>query len=192
MRLTRACCALFLAAAALSGQTSKPKVKLDTSYGPIILELEPEAAPETVANFLAYVREGFYSGTIFHRVIPGFMVQGGGLTEDLREKETHAPVRNEAERAARAGLINTTGTVAMARTTDPDSASTQFFVNTADNPRLDHRDNSVEGYGYCVFGRVVEGMPVVGRIERVITVMRHGMANVPEYPVRIKSAEVLP
>lgn len=192
MRMSPVCLTLALATTALFGQTPRPRVKLVTSYGPILLELEPAAAPATVENFLAYVREGFYAGTIFHRVIPGFMIQGGGYMENLQEKQTHAPIRNEAEQAIRAGLRNAPGTVAMARTEDPDSATSQFFINTADNLALDHRDRSQAGYGYCVFGRVVEGMEAVARIEKVLTVVRRGMVNVPEYPVRIKSAELVP
>ena len=191
MRMSHVCLTLALATAALFGQAPRPRVKLVTSYGPIVLELEPAAAPATVENFLAYVREGFYAGTIFHRVIPGFMIQGGGYTENLQEKQTHAPIRNEAEQAIRVGLRNGPGTVAMARTEDPDSATSQFFINTADNPALDHRDRSQAGYGYCVFGRVVEGIEAVARIEKVLTVVRRGMVNVPEYPIRIKSAELV-
>ena len=142
----------------------KPRVRLETSYGPVVLELEPELAPATVANFLRYVKEGFYSGTIFHRVIPGFMIQGGGLKEDLIEKPTHAPIPNEAPATFAAGLKNLRGTVAMARTDDPNSATSQFFISTADNASLDHRSPSAEGMGYCVFGRVVEGMDVVDGI----------------------------
>lgn len=192
MRLLHLFLALTLTAASLPGQATKPRVQLVTSYGPITLELEPEAAPDTVANFLAYVQEGFYGSTIFHRVIPGFMIQGGGFTEDLREKPTRPPIPNEAERSSRAGLLNRVGTIAMARTEDPNSASTQFFLNTADNPALDHRNPSPEGYGYCVFGHIVEGLEVITRIEKVITVTRKGMPNVPEYAVRITSAVVLP
>jgi cyclophilin family peptidyl-prolyl cis-trans isomerase len=192
MRFLQTILCLLFASASLLGQPPKPRVRLMTSYGPILLELEPEAAPKTVENFLDYVKEGFYAGTIFHRVIPGFMIQGGGFTENLQEKPTHASVQNEADQAAKAGLLNTRGTLAMARTDDPHSATAQFFINTADNPRLDHRDLSREGYGYCVFGRVVEGMDVVAKIEKVITVTRKGMSNVPEYAVRIKSAELVP
>ena len=169
----------------------KPRVKLDTSYGPIVLELEPEAAPATVENFLRYVAEGHYAGTIFHRVIPGFMVQGGGMTPDLVEKPTHAPVTNEAPATFKAGLANVPGTLAMARTTDPNSATAQFFINTGVNTALDHTAPTPEGYGYCVFGRVVEGLEAVAKIEKVTTVWRRGMQNVPEYAVRIKSAEIL-
>ncbi|MFZ1615410.1 MAG: peptidylprolyl isomerase [Holophaga sp.] len=169
----------------------KPRVQLNTSYGPIVLELEPDVAPATVANFLRYVTEGHYVDTIFHRVIPGFMVQGGGMTVEMMEKNTHAPVTNEAPATFKAGLKNVPGTVAMARTQDPHSASAQFFINTGNNTSLDHTAPTEEGYGYCVFGRVVEGMEAVLKIEKVTTVWRRGMQNVPEYPVRIKSAEIL-
>jgi cyclophilin family peptidyl-prolyl cis-trans isomerase len=171
---------------------AKPKVQIDTSYGPIVVELEPALAPKTVANFLRYVKEGFYTDTIFHRVIPGFMVQGGGLLKDLKEKPTHEPVFNEARITFAAGLKNTRGTLAMARTEAPHSASAQFFINTADNAALDPHDDTDAGFGYCVFGRVVSGMEAVDKIEKVHTIWFHGMPNVPEYPVRIKSAQQLP
>ena len=192
MRLPTFLLTLTLAVAGLFAQAPRPRVRLTTSYGPIVVELDPEAAPATVTNFLHYVQEGFYAGTIFHRVIPGFMIQGGGLTEDMMEKPTHSPIPNEAEHAGKAGLLNRTGTIAMARIEVPDSATSQFFINTVDNPALDFRGGGPSGAGYCAFGRVVEGMDVVSRIERVLTMTRKGMMNVPEYPVRIKSAELLP
>jgi len=161
-----------------------PKVEIATSYGPVVVELEPARAPGTVANFLRYVDEGFYDGTIFHRVIPGFMVQGGGLAKDMTEKPAHEPIRNEARAAFQAGLKNLRGTLAMARTENPDSATAQFYINTADNPTLDPG----EGAGYCVFGRVVSGMEAVDKIEKVRTVMRRGLVNVPDYPVLIRTA----
>ena len=170
----------------------KPRVQLETGYGPIVIELEPELAPATVANFLRYVRSGHFAGTTFHRVIPGFMIQGGGFLEDLTEKPAQPPIRNEAPSSAAGGLKNTRGTVAMARTNEPHSAAAQFFINTVDNAFLDYRDTTPEGYGYCVFGKVVAGMEVVDKITQVRTVWRRGMQNVPEYPVRIKSATVLP
>lgn len=170
----------------------KPRVKLSTNYGPIVIELEPGLAPKTVENFLRYVREGFYAGTVFHRIIPGFMIQGGGMTENLAEKPTHAPIPNEAASALRGGLHNTRGTVAMARTPEPDSASAQFFINTTTNAFLDHRAPTVDGFGYCVFGRVVTGMDTVDKIEKVRTGWKRGMKDVPEDPVRLKSAEILP
>lgn len=171
---------------------AKPRVKLDTSYGPIVIELEPDLAPLTVENFLRYVKEGHYAGTIFHRVIPGFMVQGGGMLDDMSEKPTHPPIPNEAPATFAAGLKNLRGTVAMARTDDPNSATAQFFISTADNASLDHKSPNAEGMGYCVFGRVVEGMEAVDRIEKVRTGWRKGHQNVPEYPVRLKGAEILP
>lgn len=193
MRSFRSVACLAFAFTALLGQpATKPRVRLQTSYGPVVIELEPDAAPKTVENFLAYVRSGFYAGTIFHRVIPSFMIQGGGFTENLQEKPTQAPIPNEAELSFKAGLRNVRGAVAMARTPEPHSASAQFFISTADNPRLDFQAATMEGYGYCVFGRVVEGLGAITKIERVITVSRRGMSNVPEYPVRITSAEVLP
>lgn len=171
---------------------SKPRVRLETSYGPIILELEPTLAPRTVENFLAYVKAGHYTGTIFHRVIPGFMIQGGGLREDLSEKPVAPPIRNEGRQAQQGGLRNLRGTLAMARQDDPHSASAQFFINTTDNASLDTRLEDPSHYGYTVFGRVVEGMEAVDRIEKVQTIWRRGMQNVPEYAVRIKAAILLP
>lgn len=171
---------------------ARPQVRLDTSYGPIVVELDPEAAPATVANFLQYVKDGFYKGTIFHRVIQGFMIQGGGLTADLVEKPTRPPVTNEAPQSFKAGLKNVRGTLAMARTEDPQSASSQFYINTVDNPALDYRDFTPDGYGYCVFGRVVSGMDVVDRIEKVHTEWRKGQSGVPQFPVFIKDATLLP
>lgn len=169
---------------------AKPRVRLDTSYGPIVVELEPDLAPRTVANFLRYVSEGFYAGTIFHRVIPGFMIQGGGLLPDMSEKPAHESIPNEAAEVLQAGMRNTRGTIAMARTDEPGSATCQFYINTADNASLDH--HSLQEYGYCPFGRVVSGMEVVDKIEKVNTILRKGQQNVPEYAVRIKGAEVLP
>lgn len=171
---------------------AKPRVRIDTSYGPIVVELEPDLAPRTVANFLRYVDEGFYADTIFHRVVEGFMIQGGGLTADLSEKPNHGDIPNEAEATAKAGLLNTPGTIAMARTDNPNSASAQFYINTADNLPLNHRDNSDSGFGYCAFGRVVSGMEVVDKIQKVRVGWHHGMQNVPDLTLRIKSAKRLP
>jgi cyclophilin family peptidyl-prolyl cis-trans isomerase len=184
--------AALLCLAVPAAAEPKPRVQIDTSYGPFVVELEPGPAPLTVANFLRYVQEGHYSDTIFHRVIEGFMVQGGGLQKDLVEKPCHEPILNEAKAAFAAGLKNTRGAVAMARTDNPNSATAQFFVNTGDNPALDPNDKIPAGFGYCVFGRVVSGMAVVDKIEKVHTVWLHGMPNVPEYAVRIKSAALLP
>lgn len=139
-----------------------PLILLETTSGDILMELFPDTAPATVENFLQYVDEGFYDNTIFHRVIPGFMIQGGGLTLRLEEKETRAPIENEAATAQ----TNALGTVAMARTGDPHSATAQFFINTVDNPDLDFTAPFPEAYGYCVFGQVIEGLDVVKKIEK--------------------------
>lgn len=144
---------------------SNPFILLETTSGDILLELFADKAPQTVANFLRYVDEGFYKNTIFHRVIKDFMIQGGGLTIKMEEKKAHPPIQNEATN----GLSNTKGTVAMAREAAPHSASAQFFINTVDNTDLDHTDTSNEGYGYCVFGQVAEGMDVVAKIEKIKT-----------------------
>jgi len=170
---------------------AKPRVQLLTSYGPIVVELEPEVAPKTVANFLQYVKDGFYKGTIFHRVIDGFMIQGGGMLESLEEKPTRPSIPNEAPQTLAAGLKNTRGTIAMARTSDPHSASSQFYISVADNPSLDHRALSEAGYGYCVFGRVVSGMEAVDKIGKVRTEWRRGMGDIPQFPVFIKDATLL-
>ncbi len=161
-------------------------IRLHTNRGAIAIELDHERAPETAANFVRYAREGFYEGTLFHRVIRGFMIQGGGLEPDMRTKDTHAPVRNEADN----GLSNRTGTVAMARTQDPHSATAQFFINVADNTFLDHTAPTPAGWGYCVFGRVVDGMDVVQTIESAATGARAGHKDVPLEDVVIERVEV--
>jgi peptidyl-prolyl cis-trans isomerase A (cyclophilin A)/peptidyl-prolyl cis-trans isomerase B (cyclophilin B) len=165
-----------------------PQVEIKTGMGTIVLELYPDKAPLTVENFLQYVKSGQYNGTIFHRVMPGFMIQAGGFTPDFKEKPTRKPIRNEAAN----GLRNTVGTVAMARTGEPHSATAQFFINVADNASLDFRYPTVEGYGYAVFGKVVKGMDVVNRIAKVQT--GPGPAphrNVPVKPVIIESVHVV-
>ena len=159
------------------------QVVISTSKGDVRAELFDAQSPETVQNFLSYVDDEFYDGTIFHRVIRGFMIQGGGLTPDMRQKQTREPVTNEATN----GLKNVTGTLAMARTIDLHSATAQFFINVADNEFLDHKDESIRGFGYCVFGRVVEGMDVVHDIETVETGRKRGHADVPSEPVVIHS-----
>jgi cyclophilin family peptidyl-prolyl cis-trans isomerase len=161
---------------------SFPAVDIVTSAGTIRAELWPDKAPNTVANFLQYADEGFYDNTIFHRCIVGFMIQGGGLTEDWKEKPAREPIRNEAD----SGLRNVRGTLAMARKPDPHSATCQFFINTADNPKLDHEDNTDSGWGYCVFGQVVSGMEVVDAIELAPTVGPEANGR-PAKPVVIKS-----
>jgi cyclophilin family peptidyl-prolyl cis-trans isomerase len=163
------------------------KVILDTSKGKIEIELNDTESPLSVANFLQYVNSGFYSGTIFHRVIPGFMIQGGGMQSGMKEKKTEAPVKNEAGN----GLKNLRGTLAFARTQVVDSATSQFFINLKDNGFLDHQDESIRGFGYCVFGRVTAGMDIVDGIARVATGSRGFHENVPEEDVLITSATVL-
>jgi len=185
--LGRITAGLFLFAS-LAANAANPQVELKTGMGSIVVELFPDKAPATVANFLQYVKDGHYDGTLFHRVIPGFMIQGGGFGPGFREKTVRKPVRNEAAN----GLRNETGTIAMARTPDPHSATAQFFINVADNRQLDFRFPTVQGYGYCVFGRVVKGMDVVRRIEKART--GPGPAphrDVPLKPVVIESARIL-
>ena len=159
---------------------------MKTSMGEIKLELYADKAPISVENFLRYVDEGFYSGTIFHRVINGFMIQGGGFEADLQRKRPHAPIKNEAKN----GLKNKRGTIAMARTTDPHSATGQFFINHADNDNLDYP--SFDGWGYAVFGRVTDGMEVVDKIADVYTTTRRSMRNVPEKDIVIESITRIP
>lgn len=186
---------LPLLAAAIFGLASATawadtQVRLDTSMGPITLALADKQAPKSVENFLAYVRDGFYNGTIFHRVIDGFMVQGGGFTLDFAQKSTRAPVPNEADN----GLKNQRGTVAMARTSDPNSATAQFFINVKDNTFLDHRSPTPQGWGYAVFGKVIDGMDVVDKIRQTPTGSGGPggqFSDVPTTPVIIESATVL-
>ena len=167
--------------------SDEPMVSMRTSFGDLWIELFPQEAPETVANFLQYVEDGFYDCAIFHRVVRGFVVQGGGLTADMVEKDTRPPIRNEATN----GLLNRRGTLAMARTGDPHSASSQFFVNTNDNAMLNHTAQDRRGWGYAVFGRVISGMETVDRIEASPVVSRNGHDDVPFTPVVIESATVV-
>ncbi|WP_297216860.1 peptidylprolyl isomerase [uncultured Desulfovibrio sp.] len=164
-----------------------PVVKLETSLGDIVLRLDATKAPRTVANFVEYVRAGQYDGTIFHRVIRDFMIQGGGMTPDLREKPTRAPIRNEADN----GLENRRYTIAMARTAEPHSATSQFFINTRDNAFLDYRGATPQGWGYAVFGKVIRGQNVVDKIAAVPTTSRGFYDDVPQEPVIIKRAIVV-
>jgi len=181
--------ALFLSASALaatpSAKTENPHVRLTTNLGVVELELYLDKAPLTVKNFLAYMERGYYNGTIFHRVIPGFMIQGGGFVPGMREKSKGISLKNEADN----GLKNLTGTIAMARTPDPHSAAAQFFINTVDNPNLDYRDKTDQGWGYCVFGKVTKGMDVVKKIESVTTGNVGPFQNVPVKDVVIEKVE---
>lgn len=180
---------LAFAAVALGwpAQNSNPKVLIKTTKGDITVELYQAKAPITVNNFLTYVADKFYEGTIFHRVIPGFMIQGGGLTEEMHQKAARSAIKNEAGN----GLKNLRGTLAMARTAVVNSATCQFFINLVDNPDLNHSDNTDEGFGYCVFGKVIDGMAVVDAIAQVPTGTRGGHRDVPREPVVILSAELL-
>lgn len=180
---------VFLAAAAVLSQNKKgnPRVLIQTNLGGIELELNADKAPVSVGNFLEYVNSGFYTNTVFHRVIKGFMIQGGGFDKDLNQKQTRAPIKNEAGN----GLKNKRGTIAYARTNVVISATSQFFINHADNPFLDHRDESDQGFGYAVFGKVVKGMDVVDKIATVPTGTQKGTKDVPVTPVIILSVEVL-
>ena len=184
--------ALTLALTAASARAANPQVELDTSAGTIRLELYPDAAPKTVANFLQYVKSGHYEGTQFHRVIPGFMVQGGGFNAEFQQKPTRPPIAIESEQSVKAGLSNVPGTIAMARTGDPNSATAQFFINVADNSRLNFRSADPAGYGYTVFGKVTDGMDVVNRIARSPTGPGGPFpTDVPRERVTIKSARIL-
>ena len=177
--------ALFLPPSVTAAEPAKPvnpQVRMTTSMGVIDIELDAGKAPKTVANFLGYVDKGFYNGTIFHRVIPGFMIQGGGMTAGMKEKPTDANIQNEADN----GLKNLAGTLAMARTSDPHSASAQFFINTVDNTFLDHRGKNPQGWGYAVFGKVTKGMDVVKKIEAVQTGNAGMHQNVPKQDVVIQ------
>ena len=162
-------------------------IKLTTNHGDIVLELFADKAPKTAANFELYVIDGHYDGTIFHRVINGFMIQGGGFTADMQQKDTRDTIENEANN----GLSNKTYTIAMARTPDPHSASAQFFINVSDNDFLDFRSETMQGWGYCVFGQVVQGQDVVDRIKTVATGRKGGHQDVPSEAVIIEKAEII-
>jgi peptidyl-prolyl cis-trans isomerase A (cyclophilin A) len=183
--------ALFLSFIAVSAQSQdaqavkSPQVSMKTSMGEIIIELYPDKAPKTVENFLAYAKDGFYNGTIFHRVINNFMIQGGGMTRNLEAKRTRAPIQIESQN----GLKNKAGMVSMARTSQPDSATSQFFISTVDNPDLDFP--APDGHGYTVFGRVVKGIEVVNKIRAVPTHRQGTMGDVPLSPILIDSVTLI-
>ena len=173
----------------LHSQTSEGQtmLRMSTTQGDIEIELYPEAAPESVRNFIQYVESGHFDNLIFHRVIPGFMIQGGGFTEDMKQRETREPIENEADN----GLKNVTGTLAMARTSNPNSATSQFFINVADNGFLDHTGKTANGWGYAVLGKVVGGMEVVNAIAAVPTGSAGGHQDVPKTPIVITKAEMM-
>ncbi|MDO9636715.1 MAG: peptidylprolyl isomerase [Thiobacillus sp.] len=171
-----------------TGQAANPRVLIETSKGNITVEVFPAQAPQSAGNFLNYVKTGFYDGLVFHRVIPGFMIQTGGMTADMQEKPKNAPIRNEADN----GLKNLRGTLAMARTADPHSASSQFFINVKDNAFLNHRGQTPQGWGYAVFGQVVDGMDVVDAIVAVPRGNHGPHGDVPLEPIVMKRATLLP
>jgi len=178
---------LMAFATTIQANKTNPKVIMKTSMGDITIELYPDKAPITVKNFFSYVDEKFYDGTIFHRVMKGFMIQGGGLTPDFTSKPEKPAIKNEAANK----LKNKRGTIVMARMPDKDSATCQFFINHADNPSLDHRNNTSEGYGYAVFGKVINGMDVVDAIANVTIMTRSGRANVPRETITIISIRLV-
>ena len=176
-------CTLFSLLTSSLTVLAQPTVEIKTNKGIIVVELNQEKAPNTVANFLQYAKDGFYSGTIFHRVISGFMIQGGGMDKNLNEKTTRTPIKNEADN----GLANTVGTIAMARTNDPHSASSQFFINVANNAFLNYTEKSERGWGYAVFGKVIKGMDVVEKISHLPT----DGGDVPIQTISIESVNVI-
>lgn len=187
MRILLLCLTLMLFTAGNAQAGGKPVIKLTTTMGDIVLELNPEKAPITSANFEQYVKDGFYDGLIFHRVIDGFMIQGGGFDADMNQKETRQPIQNEADN----GLPNDKYTIAMARTQDPHSATGQFFINVKDNDFLNFRAPTISGWGYAVFGKVIEGKDVVDAIAKVETQSRGFFDDVPKKAVVITKAEIM-
>lgn len=187
LRVLLLACLLVCFAGVLAASAAPVAVNMETSMGTIVLRLDSEKAPNTVENFVKYVKAGFYDGTIFHRVISGFMIQGGGFTADMTQKPTNDPIQNEANN----GLTNAKYTIAMARTSDPHSAMAQFFINTGDNVFLNHKAQTTQGWGYAVFGKVIRGQDVVDKIEKVAT-QRKGMHDdVPRNPVTITKVTII-
>ncbi len=186
-KLTIAFLMLVTGITSFAAMAANPKVKLETSHGEIVLLLDAQAAPESVANFVLYVEDGFYNGTVFHRVIKDFMIQGGGFEQGMKKKDTRAPIKNEANN----GLKNLRGSVAMARTGDPHSATAQFFINTVDNSFLDHSGKNTRGWGYAVFGKVILGMETVDRIRNLQTGTSGMFRDVPVEPVIINKASLI-
>lgn len=179
------CCTLLLPCILYAAQAQdQPVAKFETNYGDFYVQLDPRKAPITAANFIQYVKSGHYDGTIFHRVIPGFMIQGGGMNANMEEKRTFAPIKNEASNRVK----NKKYTISMARTSDPNSATAQFFINTKDNDFLDFKSPTPEGWGYAVFGKVIKGMDTIDKIEKVETGRKRGHSDVPLKPVTIKKA----
>ena len=184
LRTTFAALALFISCGV---HAQNPQVEMRTSLGVIVIELQPENAPETVKNFLQYAKDGFYNGTIFHRVIADFMIQGGGFTPDMQQKKTRDAIKHEGGN----GLRNQVGTIAMARTADPNSGTSQFFINVVDNQMLDFRGTGPQEIGYCVFGRVIKGLDVVNKIRNVDTTARGPHQNVPVQTVTIEKVTLI-
>jgi len=172
----------------IAAHAANPQLEVKTSQGTLTIELYQDKAPKTVENFLQYAKDGFFNGTVFHRVIPGFMIQGGGFTPDMKQKETRAPIQNEATN----GLKNETGTLAMARTSDPHSATAQFFINLNNNAFLDHTAPSDRGWGYAVFGKVVQGFDIVEKIAKTPTGRSGPFQDVPTTTVLMESVKLLP
>ena len=187
LRTLLATLTLFISFVSFHAQAQNPQVEMRTSMGTIVLELYPENAPETVKNFVQYVRDGFYNGTVFHRVIADFMVQGGGFTADLQQKKPRDPIKHEGGN----GLTNQVGTIAMARTADPHSATSQFFINVVDNQMLNFRGPGPQEIGYTVFGRVIKGLDVVNKIRNVETTARGPHQNVPVQTVTIEKVTLI-
>jgi len=188
LALVSICTAALMHTTTAQAADNAPRIRIQTNQGDIVVELNREKAPKTVENFLSYVNDGFYNGTVFHRVIDGFMIQGGGFTQDLQQKATKSPIQNEADN----GLKNDRGTIAMARTNEPHSATAQFFINVVNNDFLNYRSQTLRGWGYAVFGKVVEGMDVVDKIRKIPTgPSGQFRQDVPKTPVVIETVTLV-